>query len=209
MANKKQNTTIARVSDLPIMKKIWDGMYTILAYNKKNYLLDVSNIKGRKIIDITADTSDVSGGKNTIYIKFNDNQTSKFQVYNGTIGDKGKTGIDGEDGNQGEEAYIDPKYATSHGISGILHIVNNSTSLDSNAPWSAYRGKDMNDKIYKLNETFITEAEFELLFNNSKYIYAEFTTKTDNKTSTIFNADNNKHIVYKKYWTYEDEGAAT
>ena len=38
MANKKQNTTIARVSDLPIMKKIWDGMYTILAYNKKNYL---------------------------------------------------------------------------------------------------------------------------------------------------------------------------
>ena len=37
MANKKQNTTIARVSDLPIMKKIWDGMYTILAYNKKNY----------------------------------------------------------------------------------------------------------------------------------------------------------------------------
>ena len=96
MANKKQNTTIARVSDLPIMKKIWDGMYTILAYNKKNYLLDVSNIKGRKIIDITADTSDVSGGKNTIYIKFNDNQTSKFQVYNGTIGDKGKTGIDGE-----------------------------------------------------------------------------------------------------------------
>ena len=124
MANKKQNTTIARVSDLPIMKKIWDGMYTILAYNKKNYLLDVSNIKGRKIIDITADTSDVSGGKNTIYIKFNDNQTSKFQVYNGTIGDKGKTGIDGEDGNQGEEAYIDPKYATSHGISGILHIVN-------------------------------------------------------------------------------------
>ena len=50
MANKKQNTTIARVSDLPIMKKIWDGMYTILAYNKKNYLLDVSNIKGRKII---------------------------------------------------------------------------------------------------------------------------------------------------------------
>ena len=209
MANKKQNTTIARVSDLPIMKKIWDGMYTILAYNKKNYLLDVSNIKGRKIIDITADTSDVSGGKNTIYIKFNDNQTSKFQVYNGTIGDKGKTGIDGEDGNQGEEAYIDPKYAASHGISGILHIVNNSTSLDSNAPWSAYRGKDMNDKIYKLNETFITEAEFELLFNNSKYIYAEFTTKTNNKTSTIFNADNNKHIVYKKYWTYEDEGAAT
>ena len=48
-----------------------------------------------------------------------------------------------------------------------------------------------------------------MLFNKSKYIYAEFTTKTDNKKSVIFNSDNNQHIVYKKYWTYEDDGTST
>ena len=59
------------VSD-DVIKLKFKILDTSIAYNKKNYLLDVSNIKGRKIIDITADTSDVSGGKNTIYIKFND-----------------------------------------------------------------------------------------------------------------------------------------
>ena len=125
MASNKKQITIQRVTDLPIMKKIWDGMYTILSYNKKNYLLDVSNIKGRKIIDITGSVSEEPGAKNTIYIKFNDNHTDSFYVYNGSVGNTGKTGEDGEDGNQGEEAYIDPRYAASHGISGILHIVNN------------------------------------------------------------------------------------
>ena len=38
MANKKTQSKILRVSDLPIMNKIWDGMYTILAYNKQNYV---------------------------------------------------------------------------------------------------------------------------------------------------------------------------
>ena len=209
MASNKNQITITRVTDLPVMKKIWDGMYTILSYNKKNYLLDVSNINGRKIVDITGAMSEESSGKNTIYIKFDDNHTDSFHVYNGTVGDKGKTGPEGEPGDQGEAGYIDPKYMESHGISGILHIVNNSTTLDPSLPWSAYRGKDMYDKIYELNETFMTEEEFELLFTNVKYIYAEFTTKKDNQKTNIFNADNNDHTVYKKYWTYEDDGGVT
>lgn len=204
MAKKTQ--TVLRVSDLPVMNKLWKGMKTIAAVNRQNYLIDISNIEGRRIIDMSEFKSDESGGKNVIYINFNDNETSKLYVYNGSDGEKGKTGGDGEDGDQGEEGYINPN---GRGITGTMYIVNNSVTEDPNLPWSAYRGKDMNDKVYELNETFVSEEEFNLLFNEIKYIYAEFKTEEDNKSVRIFNSDNNKHVVYKKYWTYEDDGGKT
>ena len=206
MANKKTQSKILRVSDLPIMNKIWDGMYTILAYNKQNYLLDVSKIKGKKIFDITASESEESGGKNIIYIKFTDGTSESFSVWNGTQGETGKTGLTGPDGNQGEDGFIDER---KDGISGTLYIINNTTTQDPDSPWSAYRGKVMNDSIYELNETFITENEFDVLFNNIRYMYAEFKTTSDNQSTALFNNDTNNHLVYKKYWTYEDEGLET
>lgn len=204
MATKQK--TVSRVSDLPIINKIWDGMQTVVAHNKQNYVIDVSNITGRTILGMTELESDKSGDKNIIYINFNDRKTDKLYVYNGTAGNQGETGKEGETGNQGEEGYINPN---ARGVTGTMYIVNNSVTEDPNLPWSAYRGKDMNDKIYEMNETFVSEDEFNLLFNDVKYIYAEFITKEDNTTSNIFNNDNNKHIVYKKYWTFEDEGGKT
>lgn len=205
MANNKIQT-VSRVSDLPIINKLWDGMTTILAYNKKNYLLDVSKIKGKKIIDITEYVSEENGGKNIIYIKFSDGTTESFYVYNGSVGESGNKGLTGPEGNQGESGYIDER---KDGISGTLHIINNSTTQDPNSPWSAYRGKDMNDKIYELNETFMTEEQFDILFNNVTFIYAEYTTSKDNQDVRIFSNDTNNHVVYKKYWTYEDAGLET
>ena len=210
MANNKKTTSkILRVSDLPNISKIWDGMYTIIAYNKQNYLLDVSKIKGKKIFDITANQSDEPGGKNIIYIKFTDGTTASFAVYNGTNGEIGRTGAAGLKGKQGAPAAISQADMQKYGITGILYIINNCDTEDPNLPWSAYRGKVMNDELYKLNETFITEDEFDILFNNVKYIYAEFKTKQDDKLVKIFNNDTNNHIIYKKYWTYEDEGLDT
>jgi len=203
---KKTQSKILRVSDLPIINKVWDGMYTILAYNKQNYLLDVSKIKGKKIFEITSNESTESGGKNIIYIKFTDGTSESFVVYNGTKGDTGKTGLVGPDGNQGEDGFIDER---KDGISGTLYIINNTDTQDPDSPWSAYRGKVMNDSIYELNETFITEAEYDVLFNNIRYMYAEFKTKTNDQSTRLFNNDTNNHLVYKKYWTYEDEGLET
>jgi len=204
-ANNKQ-TKVSRVSELPVINKIWDGMKTIVAYNRKNYLIDVNAIKGRRIIDMNEIQSDESGGKNIIYIDFDDNKTDMIYVFNGSEGEKGQTGKGGEKGNQGESGYINPN---GRGITGTMYIVNNSETRDPNLPWSAYRGKDMNDKIYDINETFVSESEFNLLFSTVKYIYAEFKTTTDNKKTQIFNADNNSHITYRKYWTYEDDGTRT
>ena len=204
MANKIQ--TISRISDLPIINKLWDGMTTILAYNKHNYLLDINKIKGRKIIDITEFASNKDGEGNVIYIKFDDGTSETLTVYNGTTGETGDKGRAGDEGNQGEDGFIDER---KDGITGTLKIINNSTTQDPNSPWSAYRGKDMNDKIYQLNETFITEDQFDILFNNVTFIYAEFETKNDNQEVRIFSNDTNDHKVYKKYWTYEDEGLET
>ena len=67
-----------------------------------------------------------------------------------------------------------------------FEIVNNNTTFNPNLPWSAYRGKDMNEKIYDLNETFITDDEFLRLFEDIKYIYAEFKTSSDDETIGIF-----------------------
>lgn len=203
MATKQK--TVSRVTDLPIINKIWDGMQTVVAHEKQNYIIDISNITGRTILGMNELPSEADGGKNIIYINFNDNKTDKIYVYNGSTGNKGETGIDGVAGDQGEDGYINPN---GRGITGTMYIVNNSVTEDPNLPWSAFRGKDMNDKIYELNETFVSDAEFNLLFNDIKYIYAEFVTKEDNKESTIFNNDSNSHIVYKKYWTFEDEGGS-
>ena len=204
MANTIQ--TISKVSDLPIINKVWDGMKTIIAYDRKNYLLDVSKIKGKRIIDMSEFSSSKSGGENIIYIKFDDGTTERLLVYNGTQGETGDKGKGGVEGSQGESGFIDER---KDGITGTIYIINNSTTQDPNSPWSAYRGKDMNDKIYELNETFITEEQFDILFNNITYIYAEYSTSSDNQDVRIFSNDVNDHKVYKKYWTYEDEGLET
>lgn len=199
-------TKIKRVTDLVELTRIYDGMKTVVAYNKNNYLIDLSKIKGRKITSITADQSDESSGKNSIYIHFADGSVESFYVYNGSKGDQGKQGLEGAEGNQGEDAYVDTRRA---GITGVMPIINNSTTVDPSLPWSAFRGKDMNEKIYDLNETFLTDEEYSRLFENISFIYAEFKTTEENKGVVLFNADPNPHTEYVKYWTYEESSIQT
>lgn len=210
MASTKTNT-ISKISQLPEISRIWKGMKTIVALDRSNYTIDLSLIKGRRIVDMYEVTSDESGGQNIIYIKFDDNVTYPIYVYNGNDGERGKTGVEGEQGNQGEDAVINynSRDAEGRGVTGVMYINNTVNSDADDEPWSAYRGKDMYEKIYKLNETFLTEEEYENLFTNIKYIYAEFTTKEDDTLANIFNNDTNPHTVYKKYWTYEDDGSQT
>ena len=197
---------IKRITDLPEFSKIYPGMKTVVAYNRQNFIIDLTKISGKTITDIYSQESNESGGRNVIYIKFSDGSVKTIYYFNGSEGEKGKKGYPGKKGKQGEDAYID---LNRTGITDKLEIVNNNTTFNPNLPWSAYRGKDMNEKIYDLNETFITDDEFSRLFEDIKYIYAEFKTSTDDETIGIFNSDDNAHVEYIKYWTYESSSTQT
>lgn len=207
----KTISKLSRVTDLPEITHIWDGMKTIVAEDGSNYIIDTSKLKGKKITDIFGSMSTESGGKNIIYIRFDNGQTEKLIVYNGTDGDEGQEGVIGPMGEQGDSAVINykEKDESGRGVVGVIYIVNNSTTEDPNLFWSSLMGKTMYENLYDINETFITEEEFELLFNNVKYIYAEFTTNEDDKEVTLFNNDTNDHTVYRKYWTYEEADTET
>lgn len=205
------NLKILRISELPELPDIFNGMRTVVALDRENYLIDVNKIKGKKIVDVSAIQSKESEKPNTITLTFSDGSKYNITVYNGHDGGEGIVGGEGEKGNQGEDAIINyyRQDQYGNGITDVLYIVNNSITEDPTLPWSAYRGIDLNEKIYDLNETFLTEEEYERLFIDVKYLYAEFTTKVDDQTSIIFNTDVNDHKVYKKYWTYEDTGLET
>lgn len=202
MAVKK---SILKVSQLPELKNAeWNGIKTITAYDKKNYLLDVKEIKGKKISSITESASSESGGANVIYINFDDSSREYFHVYNGHDGKKGKDGEVGDKGNQGESV----GYSASDfsGVTNGLIIVNNNTTEDSDKGWSAYQAYIVNNTIYDMNEIFLTEEEYARLWASDTIVYmnAQFVSSEENEEATIFNADVNPHIVYKKYWTYEE-----
>ena len=132
MANTKTNN-ITKISQLPEMNKIWQGMKTIVALGRENFTIDLSLIKGRRIVDMYEVTSDKSGGQNVIYIKFDDDVTYPIYVYNGNDGLQGKTGGEGEQGNQGEDAIINfnSKDAEGRGVEGVMYI-NNTVTSESN-----------------------------------------------------------------------------
>ena len=98
---------IKRVTDLPEFGKIYPGMKTVIAYNRQNFIIDLTQITGKTIEDIYSQESNESGGRNVIYIKFSDGSVKTIYYFNGTEGEKGKKGYPGKKGKQGEEAYID------------------------------------------------------------------------------------------------------
>ena len=202
----KTISKLSRLSDLPEITHIWDGMKSIVAYNGSNYIIDTTKLKGKRIADIFGSMSTESGGENIIYIRFDNGTTEKLVVYNGEDGDKGKTGIVGPIGEQGDSAVINYRNSDEfgRGVVGVIYIINNSSTDSDDEMWSSLMGKTMNDSIYNINETFLTQEEYENLFENVKYIYAEFVTKEDNKEAILFNNDTNDHVIYKKYWTYEE-----
>lgn len=206
---------ITRLSDLPELTKA-EGK-TIIAYNRENYQIDLSMIRGKKISRIQEYKSTNSETPNFIVLKFTDGSSYTLRVFNGSPGDEGKQGIQGNKGETGDPAVIDFERAYAD---GQLIIVNEIVTLDTEEDehdntcyqvWSAYRGKYANEKISKLNETFLTEDEYARMFDKDliQYINAEFTSSTPEQQVLIFNYDTNPHIRYRKFWTYEDSTVNT
>ena len=207
---------IHRLSDLPELSNV-KGSKLIVAFNKKNYVIDSSLIEGKKILNITERYGDADGGRNTIIIRFSDGTTANLYVYNGTKGDTGAPGLEGDKGNTGEAATAD--LSRIRDAKDVLKIVNDYVSNENDNvhdstcedAWSAYRGKYTNDKLDELSETFISDAEYEVLWNEDviNYMVAEYTTTEEDHNTIIFSNDTNSHKVYKKFWTYEEGDVAT
>lgn len=214
---------IHRISDLPELTDVSKAK-VLVAMNGQNYIISSELIKGKKITGISESTSTKDSGINIISIRFSDGTQSSLYVYNGSQGNKGKTGLTGEKGDTGEEATISEselrmktrnENATIE--KNVFKIVNDyivsseyaGPDQYSTKGWSAYRGKSANELLVEMNETFVSDAEYEILWNNVSYIEAEFTTTEDEEEVVIFANDTNSHKLFKKYWTYEEGDVAT
>lgn len=219
---------IYRITELPELSDIKNSK-VVIAYNRKNYIIDSSLIAGKKIVGISESKTTESGKANVISIRFSDGSISNLYVYNGSAGDRGEQGEPGVQGDTGEAGSLTiaeinqltrGNYSEGDELP-IQKIVNDyvssasseDTEHDSSCKdaWSAYRGKYANEQISKLNETFVSDYEYDLLWNEEsiKWLYAEFTTSEEEQETSLFNSDTNSHIVYKKYWTYEEGEMAT
>ena len=193
---------VIRLSDYPFLSKFVSDGKTIIAVDKKNYYVTLNQIKGKQLIythEYEADKN-TDNRENIIELYFDTNDKSFLKLYNGTVGDKGSTGDIGDKGPTGDpypgEQYYDPKQ--------ILKIINDDVTDDSTAVWSAYRGKIMESFLKSIAEIFISDDEYQLLFNEQVFIDMEFITENNNQTTALVHNDNKEHKTYIKYWTYED-----
>lgn len=214
MANQLINKII-RLSELPELKKAVGK--TIVAYDKNNYAVDLSLIRGKKITKITESQPADTSLPKVFTIYFSDGTTAILKAYNGTDGETGRTGDDGDKGDTGLSMDID---LVNSDYDWELKIVNEISTLDTEEDthdntceqaWSAYRGKAANIEIEARNETFLSDEDFNAMFNaeSISYIEAEFSSTEDDQLILIFNNDTNPHTKFHKFWTYEDSDVAT
>ena len=211
---------IIRLSDFPLLNKLLTKGKTVLAHNKKNYYIELDQIKGDQIIhseEIEADRNS-NNRKNVIKLDFDTNKSKYFTVYNGEDGDKGNKGEIGEKGYKGNSF---DKRTMLNRAEDALTIVNDDETNDSTAVWSAYRGKLMEDFLRSIAEKIITDEEYQLMFNeefdedgrpndiHQVFIDLEFVTQNDNQSTALVHHDTKSYKTYVKYWTYEDEGEET
>ena len=208
---------IIRLSDFPLLNKLLTKGKTILAHNKKNYYIELDQVKGDQIIhseEISANPED-GERKNVIKLDFDTNKTEYFTVYNGEDGDKGNKGPVGEKGYKGNSF---DKQTMLNRADDALVIANDDETNDATVVWSAYRGKIMEEFLRSIAEKIITDEEYQLMFNeefdedgrpndiHQVFIDMEFVTKNNNKATALVHSDTKSYKTYVKYWTYEDDG---
>ena len=209
---------IIKLSDYPLLSKLVTNGKTILAFNKQNYYTTLNNIKGKKIVYTNEYEAnrEIGQRENTIELDFDTQEHKFFKVWNGADGDKGITGDKGPKGDQGESFNSNDMH--NRGLYP-LPIVNNDTTDNAQAIWSAYRGKVMEDFLKSIAEIVMTDEEYQLLFNENEsdtdeygnpneyhqiFIDMEFITENNEQTSALVHTDTKEYKTYIKYWTYED-----
>jgi len=193
---------IKRLSDLTFLRNLLAGAKTVIAHEKKNYKIDVSLLKGKKIIGIES-TDDVNSRLQQVKINYDTDEYQYLYFYNGSDGEQGDKGEKGPKGDKGES--FDINTIRERGNDALI-IANDDVTDDPTVAWSAYRGKVLEEFLKSISEVYMTDEEYQLRFNEQVFIDLEFSTKNDNKDSLIIYNDNVHYKTYVKYWTYEDEG---
>ena len=210
---------IIKLSDYPLLSKLINDGKTITAIDKQNFYVTLDKIKGKKIVYSKEYEADRNSNEreNTIELGFDTKENVFFKLYNGLDGDKGLVGDKGPQGDQGES--FNSRNMEERGAVP-LPIVNNDTTDNSQAIWSAYRGKVMEDFLKSIAETIMSDEEYQLLFNEQEedefgnkneyhqiFIDMEFITDNDEQATALVHTDNKAYKTYVKYWTYENESA--
>lgn len=192
---------VNRLSDLPVLYKLITEGKTIVVYNKSNFKINLSQIKGRKIIGINQ-LGDENDRLNSIRIDYDTNESKYLYFYNGTQGDTGEKGNKGPQGDKGESFNKDQVLSRA---SDVLVIANDDITNDREKVWSAYRGKVLKEFLDSISQITMTDEEYQLRFNEQIFVDLQFETKRNNQDSYIVYNDDANHRTYVKYWTYEDE----
>lgn len=203
-------TQVIKLSDLPILSNYKDikDSRLIAVINNKTYSISLGQIKQNSIKKIANHLVSVAGKViNNIEIYWDDGNTTKLVLKNGSIGPTGDKGKTGEIGPKGDSLADD--------ITGknILRIVYDNITDDDNKIWSAYCGYKLNKLLESISEVFMDEYTYDLRYNEEKdeygeYIYQQFINlelNNSSNNSTIINNNDGNIVLYKKYWTYEDD----
>lgn len=203
-------TEVKKLSDFPLLNaNNIRNAKLIVAVNGDNYSINLSQIKETSIKGIVSSIYESIDKKiNTIDIYFDDGNKTTLIFSSGSRGDQGPQGEKGDKGLEGDSGAKAIERAGNTNIKGVFTIVNNNeTGTEEGGDvkaWSAYCGKLLRDFIHSINEIFMTDDEYQLLFNEPIFLNLEFNTNKEN--TQIVYQDDHEHITYVKYWTYEDEG---
>lgn len=200
---------IQPVSKLPTLEKYISEAKVLLAHLRKNYTLPLSDINQKKIVSAFQYDYTESGKEVPISLAFKDGSVFRILVKNGSIGETGRVGKDGPDGDKGDSPELNSNYVSEKGsIVDWLIVSNDGNTDDSHKVISALQGVEMNEALEKITETFLTEYQYEILYNPESHVIiaAEYETIEDNQTIQLIAEDSASHKRYTKYWTFESEG---
>lgn len=193
---------VQRISTLQLLSKLLPYGKTLAAYQKQNYAVNLYQLKGKKIVGVEQLDNIGDSGYTSLRIIYDDNSKEYFSVYNGSDGDKGKTGMEGLAGDKGASFSLEDMLRRAD---DALVIVNDNETDDPTKVWSAFRAVEMEKFVNSLSQIVMTDEEYQLLFNEQIFIDLEFTTKSNDNNTLLINSDPVSHKKYVKYWTYEDE----
>lgn len=200
-------TKVIKLSDLPVLSKnrkdIGDSKL-IAVINDRSYTISLKQIKQNNIESIVSQLSNYENGVfNKIEIYWDDGNKTRLLVKNGSDGDPGYKGQTGEKGQVGESVIGSINTNTYR----VLEIVNNNETDDIHKVWSAYCGNKVHEFLKSISEIFLDEYTYDIMNEEemAQYINLEFNSSS-NKSQIVNNNNNHGIILYKKYWTYEDEG---
>jgi len=201
-------TKVIKLSDLSVLSRKTKDIgrsKLITVINDKSYTISLSQIKQNSIESIVNRLSNYENGIfNRIEIYWDDGNTTKLLVKNGSAGDPGYKGQTGDKGNTGGSDIGNINIPNTY---RVLEIVNNNETDDIYKIWSAYCGNKVQEFIKSISEIFLDEYTYDIMNDEeiAQYVNLEFNSST-NKSQIVNNNNNHGIILYKKYWTYEDEG---